>query len=31
MGNIQEKNSDSYSYFENEYQQEQLPSFKNIK
>ena len=30
MGNIQEKNSDSYSYFENELQ-EQLPSFKNIK
>ena len=30
MGNTQEKNSDSYSYFENEYQ-EQLPSFENIK
>ena len=30
MGNTQEKNSDSYSYFENEYQ-EQLPNFENIK
>ena len=30
MGNTQEKNSDSYSYFENAYQ-EQLPSFENIK
>ena len=30
MGNTQEKNSDSYSYFENELQ-EQLPSFENIK
>ena len=30
MGNTQEKNSDSYSYFENELQ-ERLPSFENIK